>query len=208
MSEEQTFEQMLEETFKQIHNGEVLDGEVIEVRPDEAILNIGYKYDGVLTRREYSNEVAINYVISQTPAADESFPRADGAVIVISKGKENEIHTSPTNPKTTKPKEEASTGATKPAQSGDYLLPGSDSTYLSESDLTHLDREKLNLALNEIFARHGRRFSDASIRAYFESKSWYNGTVSPSDFDMSVLNQYELYNLNLISAYQEDLGYR
>ena len=159
-------------------------------------------------RREYSNEVAINYVISQTPAADESFPRADGAVIVISKGKENEIHTSPTNPKTTKPKEEASTGATKPAQSGDYLLPGSDSTYLSESDLTHLDREKLNLALNEIFARHGRRFSDASIRAYFESKSWYNGTVSPSDFDMSVLNQYELYNLNLISAYQEDLGYR
>ena len=56
MSEEQTFEQMLEETFKQIHNGEVLDGEVIEVRPDEAILNIGYKYDGVLTKREYSND--------------------------------------------------------------------------------------------------------------------------------------------------------
>ncbi len=56
MSEEQTFEQMLEETFKQVHNGEVLDGEVIEVRPDEAILNIGYKYDGILTKREYSND--------------------------------------------------------------------------------------------------------------------------------------------------------
>ena len=60
MSEEQTFEQMLEETFKQIHNGEVLDGEVIEVRPDEAILNIGYKYDGVLTRREYSNDADVD----------------------------------------------------------------------------------------------------------------------------------------------------
>ena len=57
MSEEKTlFEQMLDETFKQVRNGEVVDGEVIDVKPEEAILNIGYKYDGVLTRREYSND--------------------------------------------------------------------------------------------------------------------------------------------------------
>ena len=56
MSEELTFEQMLNETFKQVRNGEVLEGEVINVKPDEAILNVGYKYDGVLTRREYSND--------------------------------------------------------------------------------------------------------------------------------------------------------
>ena len=46
---------MLDETFKTIHNGEVLEGKVISVRPDEAVLNIGYKADGILTRDEYSN---------------------------------------------------------------------------------------------------------------------------------------------------------
>lgn len=53
---ELTFEQMLEESFKTIHAGEVVEGTVIDVKPDEIILNIGYKSDGILTRNEYTNE--------------------------------------------------------------------------------------------------------------------------------------------------------
>ena len=53
---ELTFEQMLEESFKTIHTGEVVEGTVIDVKPEEIILNIGYKSDGVLTRNEYTNE--------------------------------------------------------------------------------------------------------------------------------------------------------
>ena len=53
---ELTFEQMLEESLKTIHTGEVVEGTVIDVKPEEAILNIGYKSDGVLTRNEYTNE--------------------------------------------------------------------------------------------------------------------------------------------------------
>jgi small subunit ribosomal protein S1/4-hydroxy-3-methylbut-2-enyl diphosphate reductase len=53
---ELTFEQMLEESFKTIHTGEVIEGSVIDVKPEEAILNIGYKSDGILTRNEYTNE--------------------------------------------------------------------------------------------------------------------------------------------------------
>lgn len=53
---ELTFEQMLEDSFKTIHNGEVVDGTVIDVKPDEIILNIGYKADGIVTRNEYTNE--------------------------------------------------------------------------------------------------------------------------------------------------------
>ena len=52
---ELTFEQMLEESFKTIHNGEIVEGTVIDVKPDEIILNIGYKSDGIVTRNEYSN---------------------------------------------------------------------------------------------------------------------------------------------------------
>jgi len=57
---EQTFEQMLNESFKTIHTGEVVEGTVIDVKPDEIILNIGYKSDGVLTKNEYSNDNSID----------------------------------------------------------------------------------------------------------------------------------------------------
>ena len=53
---ELTFEQMLEESLKTIHAGEVVEGTVIDVKPDEMVLNIGYKSDGILTRNEYTNE--------------------------------------------------------------------------------------------------------------------------------------------------------
>ncbi|MCI8318271.1 MAG: 30S ribosomal protein S1 [Lachnospiraceae bacterium] len=51
-----SFEQMLEESLKTIHNGEVVEGTVIDVKEDEIILNIGYKADGIITRSEYTNE--------------------------------------------------------------------------------------------------------------------------------------------------------
>ena len=61
MSElEQTFEQMLNESFKTIHTGEVAEGTVIDVKPDMAILNIGYKSDGILTRNEYTNDNSVD----------------------------------------------------------------------------------------------------------------------------------------------------
>jgi ribosomal protein S1 len=56
MSEEQSFEEMLDQSFKTIRNGEVVEGTVIDVKPDAAYLNIGYKADGILTRDEYSND--------------------------------------------------------------------------------------------------------------------------------------------------------
>ncbi len=57
---ELTFEQMLEESLKTIHTGDVVEGTVIDVKPEEIILNIGYKSDGVLTRSEYTNEPGVD----------------------------------------------------------------------------------------------------------------------------------------------------
>ena len=53
---EMSFEQMLEESLKTIHNGQIVEGTVIDVKEDEAVLNIGYKADGILTRSEYTND--------------------------------------------------------------------------------------------------------------------------------------------------------
>ncbi len=57
---ELTFEQMLEESLKTIHAGEVVEGTVIDVKPDEIVLNIGYKSDGILTKSEYSNDQSVD----------------------------------------------------------------------------------------------------------------------------------------------------
>lgn len=57
---ELSFEQMLDESFKTIHNGEVVEGTVIDVKPDEIILNIGYKADGIITKNEYSNDQSLD----------------------------------------------------------------------------------------------------------------------------------------------------
>jgi len=64
---ELTFEQMLNESFKTIRNGEVVDGKVIDVKADEIILNIDYKADGILTRSEYTNEpnVDLTTIVSE-----------------------------------------------------------------------------------------------------------------------------------------------
>ena len=57
---EMNFEQMLDEFSKTIRNGEVVEGTVIDVKPDEIILNIGYKADGIITRSEYTNDNSLD----------------------------------------------------------------------------------------------------------------------------------------------------
>ena len=57
---ELTFEQMLDESFKTIRTGEIVSGEVIDVKPDYIILNIGYKSDGILTKAEYTNDASVD----------------------------------------------------------------------------------------------------------------------------------------------------
>ncbi len=64
---ELTFEQMLEDSLKTIHTGEVVEGTVIDVKPEEIILNIGYKSDGVLTKNEYTNEPNVDLTTVAKP---------------------------------------------------------------------------------------------------------------------------------------------
>ena len=86
--------------------------------------------------------------------------------------------------------------------SSDYVLPGSSSQYLSASDVKNLSSYQLMIARNEIYARHGRKFNDSELQAYFNGKSWYKGTVNPEDFSTSVFNDYEIKNIQLIHTYE------
>ncbi len=164
--------------------------------------------------RIYSDYISTNYVVSQYPVAGTEISTNELAVVYISKGNQSEViepttkASSSSSPSSSKAKESSASSKSSKVTEGDYILPDSASRRLKKSELKELDRETLNLALNEIFARHGRKFSDSEIRSYFESKDWYKGTIASKDFDMSILNQYESYNINLISSYQAEKGYR
>ena len=91
------------------------------------------------------------------------------------------------------------------APSGDYILPDSDKRYLTDADVSGLSGQELKLARNEIIARHGRIFTNADVKEYFESKSWYHGTIAPETFDANInsyLSALELANIDMIKKYE------
>lgn len=94
---------------------------------------------------------------------------------------------------------------------GEYILPESSSRYLTDADISGLTLQQINYAKNEIYARHGRKFQSAELQNYFNSKSWYSGTIEAADFDESVLNDFEKKNAELLSSKEfsmESGGYK
>lgn len=97
-------------------------------------------------------------------------------------------------------KEQETKDSETKAETGDYILPGSSSKYLTDSDLEGLSSSQLRLARNEIYARHGRTFNDSQLQAYFESKSWYKADLG---FSESSLSECERANVTFIKEYEE-----
>lgn len=89
----------------------------------------------------------------------------------------------------------------------EYILPGSDTRYITISELEELTEYECRLARNEIYARRGRIFNDPALQAYFNSKSWYEGTISADNFSENMLNEIERANVKTIASYEESKGY-
>ncbi len=96
----------------------------------------------------------------------------------------------------------------EPEEIPQYVLPESDTVRLSVEDLQGLSQDELRIARNEIYARHGRRFQDEGLQRYFDGCDWYEGIYDPNDFPESLLNEIEMFNRDLITEYEEDMGYR
>lgn len=131
---------------------------------------------------EYSSTYEKDYVFSQSPSSGTFMSDNQIVTVYISRG-ELPVST-------------------------DYILPYSDIEYISESELVGMDKRTSELALNEIYARHGRKFNDSSIQSYFNEKSWYDGFIEPKDFSDSVFNKYETKNIATIDSYMKKKGYR
>lgn len=84
-----------------------------------------------------------------------------------------------------------------------YILPNSSSVLVTEADLAGKSAYQLRLARNEIYARHGRKFSSATLQNYFNSCSWYsvNANYNYSN-DNANLNSIEQANVKFIKVYE------
>ena len=81
----------------------------------------------------------------------------------------------------------------------DYIIPDSGTKLIKKADIQNLSKDKLALARNEIYARHGRKFQMTEFQTYFDSKSWYK--VNPNyDYtdDNNNLNDIEKTNVDTI----------
>lgn len=121
----------------------------------------------------------------------------------------------PTESGVVKPEEQTAfiekiSGGSGDAFTGDYVFPMSDQVLLTEEDVAPIldDQEKLSIARNEIYARHGRMFDTEWLQDYFNSKSWYEGIYSAADFDQNVtLSDIETQNAAyLLDLYNERYG--
>ena len=155
--------------------------------------------------REYSEDVEVDHVISQTPEGG-TIKSSEKVVVVISKGIDNPPTTSPSSTSPSTPKKSDKNSSAQ--KNGDYILNGSDSRYISANEVRMLSENKMTLALNEIYARHGRQFVTPEIQAYFNSKSWYHGTIPAANFDEGSLSTIERANVNTIVSVMQEFGYR
>lgn len=81
---------------------------------------------------------------------------------------------------------------------GEYILPESSERVLTDADVAGMSYDDLQMAINEIYARHGRIFGTQSIQEYFEGKSWYQGTTDADHFSDSVFSSVENQNIQFM----------
>lgn len=187
------------------------------------VVGYGYSYGKKLLEQagftveisdyEYSYNYPEGYIISQTPEGDTSASTGTVVKLVISSGQiQRETEAPATQAQQSSNSQNSSSGNSNSQSSnthsssntntnnnGGFIFPNSDSSYLSNAQVSALSDDDLQLAINEIYARRGRIFKDASLNAYFNSQSWYEGKYTPEEFEKNVkFNTYEQKNLQLL----------
>lgn len=93
------------------------------------------------------------------------------------------------------------TDSSETSDSDQQVFGESSDRLIGEDEVEDLSNDKLQTAINEIYARHGYTFKDPDILAHFKQFSWYKPTVSASDFSKSVFSETENKNIELFQSH-------
>lgn len=98
----------------------------------------------------------------------------------------------------------------------DYLCSYSNERLVTEEDIDKLKNTKydnlpagkdiIQMVINEMYARHGYKFNNKDIQAYFDSKKWYKDIKDHNDNMDDIYNNMsdiERKNVDFISEHKE-----
>ena len=91
----------------------------------------------------------------------------------------------------------------------DYIIADSGERYLDENDVVGLDKAQIRIAINEIYARHGRSYETQDLKEYFSGKSWYTPQFSADEFakiEDSIFNDYEKENIKFLAKIRDEMS--
>ena len=93
----------------------------------------------------------------------------------------------------------ASASSDASAADGDYVLPNSSTKQITAEQAAALSNDDLQIAINEIYARHGYAFQTSQkMMDYFASKSWYTADPNMTDMSLVPLTDIEQKNLDIL----------
>lgn len=175
---------------------------VVGMRSADAYSKLGESDFNYKAEFDYSDSVPADYVIAQSPKEGEQAQSRSTVTLTISKG------TKPVEtPKNDTPK---TNDTPAPAQTytdtTDRYGLNASSRYLSQSDISWMNLEEVQFAINEIYAKNGFRFTKAGdTKTYFESMDWYNPDTTNMNTIVSRMNKYEYANVKLMGQYRDSL---
>lgn len=83
-------------------------------------------------------------------------------------------------------------------ESDNDVLPDSSRDKVTDSDLQDLSNSQIQTAINELYARHGYKFSENTT---FQNKSYYTGDKTETEAEES-MNSTEKYNVDYLADYK------
>ena len=148
-----------------------------------------------ISNYEHNDYIEENRVVSVYPEVGTELEIGETVYVVISLGPEEAPQSSASNTYN---------------YDGDYVFADSSTRRLTRDEVIGLDESTLTIAINELFARHGRKFVNQDLANYFNSKSWYNGTIEAETFNQqanSIFNDVEKANRDLMEDILYEKGY-
>lgn len=164
------------------------------------ISDLGLKYKAEF---EYSSNVPEDYVISQSPSEDKKANVGDTVSLIISRGEKPATSSDYSNSSRTN---ESSSNISSSGDTTDQYGLNVSSRYISRSDISWMSLDEIQMAINEVYAKLGFRFTKPPYSTYFGSMDWYH----PDTQDMNVIekrmNKYEYENMKVMGTYRDSLS--
>lgn len=152
----------------------------------------------------FTFEVPVYYMVSDMQAFYDGYEEFQAQKVLQNVEKEPMGDTAAGDSQPVETAEVAESG--NELDTSEYILPYSNTRYLTEEDVKGLGKDEIRIALNEIYARHGRIFQSEDLNAHFSSKSWYESKYSAEEFsavESSIMNDYEKKNIEFLAEIRD-----